>query len=229
MGTASLPFSPLGAEQALPGYRGARGAVLLELKREPGLTIRGLMQRLGLSASAVRHHLRELEAEGLVEHRRQRHGVGAPSHAYHLAPAAEPLFPTGYADTLTALLDGVEAREGREAVVALLERHLGALIPAAESGAPGERMARLAELRTAQGYMAEGAAGPCCGTLVEHHCPIRAVAERFPEVCAAEQRVVALALGGSVERRRHLLAGDGACEYHVRFADGARGPDNGTT
>jgi predicted ArsR family transcriptional regulator len=90
-------------------------------------------------------------------------------------------------------------------------------------------MARLAELRTAQGYMAEGAAGPCCGTLVEHHCPIRAVAERFPEVCAAEQRVVALALGGSVERRRHLLAGDGACEYHVRFADGARGPDNGTT
>ena len=53
------------------------------------------------------------------------------------------------------------------------------------------------------------------------------LAERFPEVCAAEERAVARVLGGTVERRRHLLAGDGACEYHVRFADGARGPENG--
>lgn len=232
MGTTSLPSAASQAEPAIPGYRGARGAILVELKREPGLTIRGLMQRLGLSANAVRHHLKELEAEGLVEHGRTRHGVGAPPHAFRLAAAAEPLFPSGYADALTALLEGVAEREGREAVVALLERHLAGLVPDAAAhppGTPAERMTQLAGLRTAQGYMAEGAAGPCCGTLVEHHCPIRAVAERFPEVCAAEQKVVALALGGTVERRRHLLAGDGACEYHVRFADGEGGPENGST
>ena len=107
MGT-SLPLpAALPAEPALPGYRGARGAILVELKREPGLTIRGLMQRLGLSANAVRHHLRELEAERMVEHHRARHGVGAPRHAFPLAAAAEPLFPSGYADALTALLDGI--------------------------------------------------------------------------------------------------------------------------
>ena len=88
MGT-SLPLpAALPAEPALPGYRGARGAILVELKREPGLTIRGLMRRLGLSANAVRHHLRELEAERLVEHDRARHGVGAPRHAFRLAAAS---------------------------------------------------------------------------------------------------------------------------------------------
>ena len=48
MGTTSLPSAATQAEPAIPGYRGARGAILVELKREPGLTIRGLMQRLGL-------------------------------------------------------------------------------------------------------------------------------------------------------------------------------------
>ncbi|HJS47288.1 MAG TPA: winged helix-turn-helix transcriptional regulator, partial [Gemmatimonadales bacterium] len=150
MGTSLPPSAALPAEPALPGYRGARGAILLELKREPGLTIRGLMQRLGLSANAVRHHLRELEGERLVEHDRARHGVGAPRHAFRLAAAAEPLFPSGYAEALTALLDGVEEREGRGAVVAMLERHLATLVPEEAPAAPAERMARLAGLRTAQ-------------------------------------------------------------------------------
>lgn len=210
-------------EAQLPGYRGSRGTLLLELKRSPGLVVRDLARRLALSANAVRHHLRELEADGLVVRAREQRGVGAPSHAWHLTASAERLFPTGYAEALTALLDEVGRRDGRAAAVALLEAHF-ARVQAGMTGAldglpPAERMARLAELRTAQGYMADGAAGPCCGTLVEHHCPIRALAERFPEVCAIEERLLGGLLGGQVDRRRHLLRGDGACEYRVRFAE----------
>lgn len=212
------------SSRELPGYKGSRSEILLELKREPGLSIRDLMDRLRLSANAVRHHLKELEAEGLVEHARAPKGVGAPPHAYRLAPRAESLFPTGYARAITAMLDQVAAREGREAAVALLEQHLGEVAEefaaARGIGDAGARMTRFAQIRTAEGYMAEGAAGPCCGTLVEHHCPIRAVAERFPEVCAVEARVIARALGGTVERKRHMLAGDSACEYKVSFAGG---------
>ena len=36
--------------------------------------------------------------------------------------------------------------------------------------------------------MAEGQATTSSGTLTEHNCAIQPVAERFPEICAAEAR-----------------------------------------
>jgi len=47
----------------------------------------------------------------------------------------------------------------------------------------------------------------------EHHCAVRDVAERFPEVCAAEQDLMERLLGVPVRRTGHLLAGCSACEY----------------
>jgi DeoR family suf operon transcriptional repressor len=68
-----------------------------------------------------------------------------------------------------------------------------------------------------EGYMAEVTALAGSGTLTEHNCAIPAVAERFPEICAAEARFLADVLGAQVERREHMLDGCSACEYHVRF------------
>jgi len=67
--------------------------------------------------------------------------------------------------------------------------------------------------------MAEWQPGTASGTflLAEHNCAIRAVAERFPEACAAEQRFLRAALGAAVERRTHIVAGCNACEYTVSF------------
>jgi DeoR family transcriptional regulator, suf operon transcriptional repressor len=54
-------------------------------------------------------------------------------------------------------------------------------------------------------------------TLTEHNCAIPAVAQRFPEICAAEARFLAEVLEAEVDRREHILSGCSACEYHVRF------------
>ena len=109
------------------GQKGQRGAVLLHLKREQRLTARQLADRLGVSLNAARHHLKELEAEGLVEYQREHRGVGAPAFAYRLSPAGEALFPRRYETTLTAVLDQMVEREGRHAAVALLESYFAAL------------------------------------------------------------------------------------------------------
>jgi len=61
------------------------------------------------------------------------------------------------------------------------------------------------------------AAGPGAATIREHNCAIHAIAERYPEICAAEERFMAEVLGAPVERRRHILSGCTACEYHVQF------------
>ena len=214
------------------GLKGARGLVLIELKLAHRLTAKELATRLGISLNAVRHHLKELEAEALVEYERQHRGVGAPAFAYRLSAAAEALFPRRYEATLTELLDCVVEREGRATAVAVLEARYDALTRRLQdelAGAtPAQRMAAVTRLLSDQGYMAEGTASAGTGTLIEHNCAIQAVAQRFPEICAAEARFLAAALGAEVDRQEHILSGCSACEYRVRFspanASGAEPP-----
>jgi len=203
------------------GHKGQRGVVLVQLKRAQPLTAKELAGRLGVSLNAARHHLKELEAEGLVRYERSHRGVGAPAFSYRLSPAGEALFPRRYQETLTALLDQIVERGGREAAVGLLDAHLaglaGRLKAELEGLPPGERLAAVARVRSEQGYMAEATADEAAGVLTEHNCAIQAVAERFPEICAAEARFLAEVLGAEVDRREHILSGCAACEYHVRF------------
>jgi DeoR family suf operon transcriptional repressor len=203
------------------GQRGQRGTVLLQLKRGRELTAKDLASRLGLSLNAVRHHLKELELEGLVGHQRLHRGVGAPVFVYRLSAGGEALFPRRYDQALTAMLDHVVEHEGRDAAVVLLESYFGALarrlrgdLAAAD---PEARLRAVAKALSEEGYMAESTAQAGSGVLVEHNCALPAVAERFPEICAAEARFLAEVLGGRVSRREHILSGCSACEYHVRF------------
>ena len=211
----------------LPGQHGLRGDILAKLKRTPGLTARQLASTLRVSLNAVRRYLRELEGERLVQHDRQHRGVGAPAFAYRLSPTGERLFPRRYEATLLELLDRLVGREGRPMAVAALEEHFGRLagkLKAETAGmAPARRLEVVARTMADEGYMAEASVtGNSFGTLIEHNCAIQSVAERFPELCAAEARFLEDVLGASVERRGHILAGCGACEYHVRFGPSLR-------
>ena len=211
------------SEPALAGLRGPRWDILLELKRSPDRTARELGRALGYSLNGVRHHLKELEAEGLVEYRRRHHGVGAPEFVYRLTAAADGLFPRRYEATLIELLDHVVAEGGREAAVRVLEAHYTALAkrldPALEGLPSRRRLDVIAQALSDEGYMAESKEQQpgSFATLVEHNCAVKAVAERFPEICQAEARFLESTLGVPVERRSHMLAGCGACEYLVRL------------
>jgi DeoR family suf operon transcriptional repressor len=203
------------------GHKGQRAAVLTQLKRLQSLTARELAVRLGLSLNAVRHHLKELEVERLVSYQREHRGVGAPVFAYRLTPAGEELFPRRYGEALTAMLGAVVEREGRGAAVKLLESYFEVLagrIRGQLEGVPqAERLGVVARALSEEGYMAEAILGDGTAVLTEHNCAIPAVAERFPEICAAEARFLADVLSAKVERTGHILSGCPACEYQVRF------------
>jgi len=221
--SADRPSFPL-------GLKGARGLVLIELKRASRLTAKELATRLGISLNAVRHNLRELEADALVEYQRQHRGVGAPAFAYRLSSAGEALFPRRYEATLTELLDHMVEREGRATAVAVLEARYDAFTQRLQGelvgATPAQRMAAVTRLLSDEGYMAEGTTSVATGTLTEHNCAIQAVAQRFPEICAAEARFLAAALNAEVDRHEHILSGCSACEYRVRFsAANASGAD----
>src|ERR1043166_8913844 len=163
---ASLPIN----DPQMPlGHAGSRGEALLQLKRSQPLSAKQLAARLQLSLNAARHHLKELEAQGLVQYELEHRGVGAPAYAYRLTPAGEALFPRRYQETLTALLDSLVAEKGREAAVGLLESNLSGLARRLredlKEAAPAERLQAVARVRSEQGYMAEAAGGDLGGTL----------------------------------------------------------------
>lgn len=218
---ASNQTSTVPPAAAAPGLRGPRGDILLLLKRDGRATPKNLATSLGLSLNAVRHHLKGLEAEGVVCYERAHHGVGAPAHAYRLSAAGHELFPDRSARTVSDLLDHVVATEGRQAAVALLEaqyRTLQQRLLAETAGMDrDERALTIARVLHAEGYMATWEAADDGGLLTESNCPHRLIVERFPELCDAEEAFLTQVFGAAVVRRSRIAGGCGTCTYRVAF------------
>jgi predicted ArsR family transcriptional regulator len=225
----TIRASELNSDHPLPGaYRGPRGAALVALKRAGSLTARDLSTELRLSLNATRHHLRELEAEGVVQYRREQRGVGAPTFSYHLTPAGEALFPQRNAEFLTEVLERVADQSGRSAVVSALEGRFqdlaGKLGDELADASPARRREVVMRALVEGGFMAEWTEASGGFRLTEHHCAVRAAAERFPEICEAEARFLRDVLSAAVEREAHILHGCPACEYSVHFGDRSGAP-----
>lgn len=213
------------AHGSLSGHKGLRSQVLLEIKKSQPITTKDLGARFGVSSNAVRRHLKELEADGLVRFVRQQQDVGAPAFAYALTEQGEALFPNGYRDALTEFLGQVAQRDGREAVVAMFEDRYAALtrrLRAELDVAPKEeRLTVVARVLTEAGYMAEWSEADGTFRLAEHNCAMRAVVDRFPEICAAEERFLKDVLNAEVERQAHIVRGCNSCEYAISFGAAA--------
>lgn len=188
----------------------------MALKKSQPVTVQELAEQFGVSANALRRHLKELEADGTVCYRREVRGVGGPVYAYSLTPSGEALFPRAYDQALTEALEVLRERTGVEAVADVFRRRWEALaaerLPELAALPLEERATRLAALLSSLGYMAEADAA----TLTERNCVIRAVAERFPEVCAAEAKFLEEWLGAQVERTQHIASGATCCEYCIQ-------------
>lgn len=200
------------------GFRGTKGEILVALKRSQPLTAKELAATFGMTPNAFRRHLKELEDEGLVGYSREVRGVGQPAFSYRLTEAGERLFPSHYDVILSEALETVREKYGTNAVVDIFRARWATI--AAEAGPElallplPERTRRLAQLLSSLGYMAE-AEDRGQPRLREHHCTIRSLVERFPEVCAAEERFIGEILGADVVRHTHIAKGANCCEYCI--------------
>lgn len=208
----------------LAAHRGPRGEILVLLKRDQPLTARELGDRLGVSTNAIRHHLKELEVEGLIGHDRELRGVGAPTHLFSLTHDGEARFPKRYEETIARLLKHIVQREGRAAAAAVLDEQYDQLSRRLqgelETASPDERLEKVARALEEAGYMAEWKKEPGRNRyqLTVLNCAIHAVAEQLPEVCAQEEQFLRTNLDAGIERRAHIIDGCNACEYQVTFS-----------
>jgi DeoR family suf operon transcriptional repressor len=203
----------------LAGHRGLRGEILLQLKKAQPITAKELGDSFGVSANAVRRHLKELEAESLVVYGREQRGTGAPTYMYRLSENGEGLFPTQYGEALSDILSLVAQSNGRDAVREMFaERFRGQAEKIRTDLADAtleEKLAALVELLSQQGFMAAWSTESGELKLAQHNCAVRTAAERFPEICAAEADFLREVLQSEIQRDSYIPEGCNACEYSI--------------
>ena len=174
-------------------------ARILELLAEEPRPAEALAGALGLSRVAVQRHLRELLAEGRVRYQDRKNGGRGRPRRYWRAVGEEASVAEFCAGLLEALRERLGEEGARELLVEVQARRLGSV--ADESAL----YAWLAE----RGY-APRLAG---GVLEQRRCPRLALARRHPELCQAEARAYARALGRPVRLEARIPDGAPACRF----------------
>jgi predicted ArsR family transcriptional regulator len=219
------PAPPQGAERAEQGTRARIARLILE---NGPLTAAGLSGRLGLTPAAVRRHLDNLLAEGMIEAREARcygsRGRGRPARLFAITDAGRSAFEHAYDDLAASALRFLAETLGDEAVAEFARRKISDLErryrPVVDAAAPGRRVQALAEALSADGYAAAVSVAPVAGEtageqLCQHHCPVAHVAAEFPQLCEAETEAFGRLLGTPVQRLATISRGDGICTTHV--------------
>lgn len=203
-----------------------RGRVLALLRRKPR-TVGELAEALDVTDNAVRSHLSALERDGMVETLSvRRQGVGKPARVYRLVPEAEEFFPKGYAAVLAAVLDELEAREGKSGAERLLReagRRAGSgagprEVSEAASGAAAVEAA-LEVLDELGAAVAPRSRQDGSVVLEGHGCPLSAVVGRHPALCGLVESLLEEVTGAEVEERCDRDADRPRCAFVVRGAE----------
>jgi predicted ArsR family transcriptional regulator len=196
-----------------------RDIILRTLRSHEECTVKDLADAAEVSPVSVRHHLANLQADGLVSVKEVRHGVGRPHHAFSLTEKALELFPTRYYQLTNRLLEQLKEELTDDRVDELFS---GVANTMAKQFAqelkelPLERrLERLVELLKKEGFDAELEKKGDQLLIHELSCPFLQVGQKHPEVCLLDQALIAKALSLPVERVTWLLEGDLHCTYAV--------------
>jgi predicted ArsR family transcriptional regulator len=230
-----------GAVTSLGSERGTRARIARLILENGPVTAAALSTRLGLTPAAVRRHLDNLLAGGLIEARTARRmasrGRGRPAKLFAITEAGRSAFEHAYDDLATSALRFLAQVAGPGAVAEFARRQVAELErryrPVMES-AGEDKVQALAEALSADGYAASATSAPSLAAgyaasatsapslaagggeqLCQHHCPVAHVAAEFPQLCEAETEAFARLLGTPVQRLATIAHGDGICTTHV--------------
>jgi DeoR family suf operon transcriptional repressor len=211
------PAYPLAVPTA---FGSTKREILLVLKRQGQSDLEGLAKHFHISKMAVHKHIQELEEQGLIQRVTLRGAKGRPRHGLQLAAKSSNLFPKAYAGVTCAALAYIEEKLGRKAVEEALRLRQSETLPVYKEQVNGETLAdrvhQLAQLRDRDGYIAEDKkTGPSKFEILEHNCPIIAIAENYWEACTVENEMFRKVLDANVETTHRVVDGANVCRFLI--------------
>lgn len=204
-----MPQSPFSSDSTV-------GQILTYLQRHGEATIRDLEQELGISTTAVREHLINLDARGYIATRLVRSGRGRPHIVYSLTEQARDLFPRSYDTMMTVLLDEIAREQGTDVLTKLLDRvseRLAADYPKLTRDDIEGRLAQVQQMMQGRGIPVE--VQPDNKSFTFYACPYHEVAQDHAGICAMEQRMLEQVIGSTVRTDSAIREGGRCCSFSV--------------
>ncbi len=193
------------------------GRVLKSIQMRGRASIKDVAADLGVTPSAVRLHLMQLEARGAIEAEKVREGVGRPYFVYSVTPEAHNLFHKGDGDLARLVLQEVEQSQGPDALQDVLDRVGDRLVALYQNQVAGPelepRIEAWASILERRGVVAEIDRIESGYRLRTYGCPYQHVFTENRAVCEMERRVMARLLQSDVTLVRCLLDGQKGCQF----------------
>jgi len=203
------------------GLGESREAILELLKRLGTATLVDLEANSELARETIRDHLKVLAAKGLVTRSGvKRGGPGRPHILYELTSSGHGLFPQKEGELLRELARFLEEKGEvglleeffRERIAMLQDQ----LEPSLRDLSRSNRLDRVAEILSEQGFMAEVRVDQSGGhRLCIYHCPLWNLVSVSNLPCKSEMSLVASLLEQELDRESFMPAGDATCTYSL--------------
>lgn len=190
--------------------------------RQPRRTINELAEAVGINPISVRHHLTNLQVEGLVASEEERHGVGRPRLVYFLTEAGMEKFPTRYLRLTTRLL--AQMKESMPApMVSQLFRQVAEdmaqeYADQMQDLSMEERLEVVSSMLAEEGFTVEWEKSGGQYQIHEISCPYYQIGVNHPEVCTVDQALISKMLALPAEKVQCILNGNAHCTYVVQPA-----------
>jgi len=202
--------------------RPAADRLLMALKMRGPQTVADLGCATGVCGEAARQQLVKLASEGLVEAKPQPRGVGRPRQLWSLTASGNSRFADAHGQLAADLIRLVRRQLGDEALVKLIDARAAEQTASYAAALEGlndlsGKVARLADIRTREGYMAEWLADGDGFLLIENHCPICVATNSCEAFARAELNMFRTIFGPavSVDYIEHTINGNRRCAYRI--------------
>jgi len=196
-----------------------RERIIQMLLKNPRSSINDLADEVGINAISVRHHLSNLQRDGLVVAEEERHGVGRPRLVYYLSEKGLEQFPTSYLKLTNRLLDQMKEKLGEQAIRTIFNDI--AIDLASEYKQKGQtlpmeqKLDLVKELLKQEGFSVEWESDGNKYYIHEITCPYYHISQSHPEVCQIDQALISSVLAVPAEKIKCVLRGDKHCTYVI--------------
>lgn len=195
------------------------GKIIEHIQRNGSCTIKDLELVLGVTTTAVRQHLSNLQTEGYVERRQVNTGVGRPHYAYFATERVQELLGCHCDDLALTLLEEVFQLEGMERAGMLLDRVSDRLASkyaqSVRSSVLQERVDELAGALNARGVLTDVTTENDQLVLRTYNCPFHELAQEHDEVCVMDKSMMEKALGSKLHLNSRIMDGNQCCSFVV--------------
>jgi predicted ArsR family transcriptional regulator len=202
--------------------KSTKDKILQTLLRRPRITINELAEAVEINPISVRHHLTNLQMEGLIQAEEVRHGVGRPRLVYSLTQDGMERFPTKYLRLTTRLLAQMKETMPAPVVAQLFNQIAEDLASEYSSQIQGlsmeERLEFVKELLAQEGFTVEWEKKGSEYQIHEISCPYYQIGVAHPEVCTVDQTLISKMLALPANKVQCSLDGGAHCTYVVQPA-----------